>query len=261
MDDTMLRILVDLREAMQKQRIAFGNRVGALERAADTGNGESVAAMERWHERFVEVEKRAGDDIRDAVKEYPIYDYLIRVKGVGPMLAAQLIALIDIERANTVSALWRYAGYAVINGQRERPTKGEKLHYNARLKKVCFLLAESFLKSNSPYRAVYDDGRAYYEANRPEWTKARRHMAAMRRMIKQFLAHLWQVWRELERLPTRALYVEERLGHEHVTSPADYGWYGAPEGNGNGDGRTRDGRTRPEKRARPSRAREQAAVA
>lgn len=226
MSDTTLRILVDMREALQKQRIGFGNRVGALERAADSGNGQSEAMMNRWFERFEEVEKQADADIRAAVKEYPIYEYLGRVKGIGPMLAAQLIALIDIERAATVSALWRFAGYAVIDGERERPRKGEKLHYNARLKKVCYLIGSSFLKANSPYRAVYDSGRAYYEANRPDWTKARQHMAAMRRMIKHFLAHLWEVWRGLAGLPVRMLYVEERLGHEHMTSPAEFGWYG-----------------------------------
>lgn len=225
MTDTTLRILVDLREMMQKQRIGFGNRAAALARGADAGDGRSEAFMARWHEHFAVVERQADAEIGEAVKEYPIYEYLRRVRGVGPMLAAQLIAMIDIGRANTVSALWRYAGYAVIDGERERPTKGEKLHYNARLKKVCYLLGMSFLKTNSPYRAVYDDGRAFYVANRPAWTKARQHMAAMRRMIKHFLTHLWVVWRELEGLPMRPLYVEERLGHEHISSPADYGWY------------------------------------
>ena len=229
MTDTKLRILVDVREAMQKERIGFGNRVGALERAADTGNGETEAMMQRWLEHFAAVEKQADADIKAAVKEYGIYEYVSRVKGIGPMLAAQLVALIDIERAATVSALWRYAGYAVFDGERERPRKGERLSYNARLKKVCYLVGTSFLKSSSPYRAVYDSAREYYAANRPDWTAAHQHMAAMRRMIKHFLAHLWQVWRELEGLPTRALYVEERLGHEHIPSPVEYGWYGKAE--------------------------------
>lgn len=230
MSDTTLRILVDLRETMQKQRIGFGNRVGALERAADEGDAQTEEVMSRYLAQFRAVEELADADIRAAVKEYPIYEYLSRVKGLGPTLSAQLIAMIDIERAQTVSALWRYAGLGVVVGDdgvgaRERPVKGEKLHYNARLKKVCYLIGTSFLKSGSPYRAVYDAGREYYEAARPEWTKARQHMAAQRRMVKHFLAHLWEVWRKLEGLPTRELYVVEKLGHTHVTSPADYGWY------------------------------------
>lgn len=225
MSDTTLRILVDLRETMQKQRIGFGNRVGALERAADEGNGQTEAVMQRYLAQFRAVEELADADIRAAVKEYPIYEYLSRVKGLGPMLSSQLIAMIDIERAGTVSALWRYAGYGVIDGQRERPTKGEKLHYNARLKKVCYLIGTSFLKASSPYRAVYDSGREYYASARPEWTAARQHMAALRRMVKHFLAHLWEVWRKLEGLPTRELYVVEKMGHEHVSSPAAFGWY------------------------------------
>lgn len=223
--DTTLRVLVDLRDALQRERIAFGNRVDALERAADTGNGESHATMNRYHERFLELEKQAAADIADAVKEYPIYDSLRKVKGVGPMLAAQLIAAIDIRRAETVSGLWKFAGYAVVEDRADRPVKGQKLAYNAHLKKVCYLLGTSFLKSNSPYRAVYDSSRAYYEANRPDWSKMRQHRAAMRRMIKHFLAHLWEVWRKLEGLEVRELYVVERLGHRHVSSPAEFGWY------------------------------------
>ena len=140
------------------------------------------------------------------------------------MTAAKIISMIDIERAPHVSSLWRYAGYAVFDGEREKPTKGEKLHYNKRLKTACYLLGGSFLKSNSPYRKEYDSAREYYDANRPEWTKAHCHQAAMRKMIKLFLQHYWVVARTLEGLPVTMPYVHDKLGHAHYYPPQDYGW-------------------------------------
>jgi hypothetical protein len=40
------------------------------------------------------------------------------------------------------------------------------------------------------------------------------HAMAKRKTVKVFLAHLWQRWRELKGMPTRAVYVVEKLGHE-----------------------------------------------
>jgi hypothetical protein len=222
----MLRALVDVRDRqVQKARIQFGNRVSALERGDDDGqHTDQLSIAQRWAARFEELEAELDKDIKAAVQEYPIYELMVEVKGVGPMTAAKLISMIDITAAPHVSSLWRYAGYAVIDGERERPVKGEKLHYNKRLKTACYLLGGSFLKSNSPYRAVYDRAREKYALTKPDWTKAHQHQAAMRKMIKMYLSHLWVVWRELEGLPVTEPYVHAHLGHEHYYSPAEFGW-------------------------------------
>jgi hypothetical protein len=178
----------------------------------------------KWLEIYEKLEADVDADIQRIVKDHPMFKQLKVVRGVGPMLAAKMLAMIDIERADSVSALWRYAGYAVIDGQRERPTKGEKLHYNVRLKSTIYLIATSFLKCGSPYRRVYDDAKAYYQANRPDWTKAHIHAAAMRKMSKVFLSHVWSRWRMIENLPLRDLYVTERLGHKTYFSPEEFGW-------------------------------------
>jgi hypothetical protein len=115
-------------------------------------------------------------------------------------------------------------------GERDRPRKGEKLAYNARLKSVCYLISTSFLKTRSPYRVVYDDAKTQYERTKvtgnkeTDWTPAHVHMASMRKMVKVFLAHLWVTWRTVEGLPTRALYVHEYLGHTSVYAAEDFGW-------------------------------------
>ena len=123
---SLLRALVDLRDRqIQKGRIQFGNRLSALERADDKSAGSGQwQIVERWLMRFHMMEEELDKDILKVVKQEPIYEQLSEVKGIGPMLAAKMIAMIDISRDDTVSALWRYAGYAVIDSERERPVKG-----------------------------------------------------------------------------------------------------------------------------------------
>lgn len=222
---TIVRSLVDLRDmTIQKSRKGFGNRVLAVEQGRDKMDEQQLELVKRWFDRFDSLENDIDREIRALVKDDRVIESMVSVKGVGLMLAAKVASMIDIDRAPTVSALWRYAGYAVIDGEREKMTKGEPAHYNRRLKTTCYLVGTSFLKSNSPYRKIYDAARDYYASNRPDWTKAHQHNAAMRKMIKVWLAHLWEVWRTLEGKPVRNLYVNEQLGHEHYYSPQEYGW-------------------------------------
>ena len=221
---SLLRVLVDLRDRqIQKARVQFGNRLGAIQRGADASDGHQEEVVARYLARFEALEKELDADIRELVKDYPIYAELSSVRGIGPGLAAKLIALIDIREADTVSALWRFAGLAVINGEREKLVKGEKAHYSGRLKTTMYLVGTSFLRSGSPYRQVYDEARVYYES-REGWTKLHQHLAAMRKMEKLFLAHLWERWRTLEGLPIRVPYVQEVLGHTGIRRPQEFGW-------------------------------------
>lgn len=286
-----LRVVVDFRQAIQKTRIQFSNRLSAIDRGADSGDG---AFYERYRAYLETIEKELDQDIADLAATEPIIELMTRVKGVGPMLAAKVVSQIDITRAQSVSALWRYAGYGVVNdyavkveyadengdrqtqllgvcdtpidarelmmrtldisgstggvgledteahliymgdlgariwievdGKREKPVKGEKLHYNRTLKTACYLVASSFLKCSSPYRRLYDNSRERYEQTKPEWTKLHRHHAAMGYMTKIWLSHLWETWRILEGLSVRDAYVHAYLGHESRYTPQEFGW-------------------------------------
>lgn len=223
--DTILEAGVFMRRIFQEARMQTDNRI----RAAKAGGEDSAGLLrelEAYSERLSAQEQFASERVSERMEDSQIGQRMMVVKGVGPMLAAQIIAEVDIEMADTVSALWRYAGYAVDDGKAERRKRGEKIHYNPRLKKIMFVLATSFLRSSSPYRRVYDDARDYYALNRPEWTKAHCHYAAIRKMMKMFLSHLWLVWRELEGLPITAPYAQQVLGHseEHISQPAEFGW-------------------------------------
>jgi len=61
-------------------------------------------------------------------KSIPAWDWLTSIKGLGAGgLASQLLAQIDdIGQFDTVSKLWRFAGWAVIDGEVDRCKRGEK---------------------------------------------------------------------------------------------------------------------------------------
>ena len=143
-----IRSLIDTRDrAVQKSRIAFGNRLAALENEQDKANHDTFFLYEKWHQRFTDLERELNEDIVSVAEDVPIVQQLCNIRGISYTLAAKLVSFIDISRAPTVSALWRYAGYAVFDGMRERKEKGKKLHYNTRLKCACYLVATSFLRT------------------------------------------------------------------------------------------------------------------
>jgi len=219
-----LRTLVDLRTTIQRDRIAFNNRLRAIERGVDVAGERELGVYQRYHNRFSDLEAEITDDLRDLAGDSQIIQRMCAVKGVSFTLAAKVVSLIDISRADHVSNLWRYAGYAVVDGKRERMHKGEKSHYNRRLKTACFQVAESFLKSRSPYSNVYYEAKKYYLANRPDWTKNHCHLAAMGKMIKVWLSHVFLIWRQLEGLPVNEPYVISHMGHVDYITPQEMGW-------------------------------------
>ena len=69
----------------------------------------------------------------------PVWDWVTSIRGLGAgSLAAQVLAQIDdVGKFDTTSKLWRFAGWAVIDGKIDRCQKGEKSPYNRKLKSIC----------------------------------------------------------------------------------------------------------------------------
>lgn len=214
-----LGMLEHLRQTFQRHRIQMGNRIAAVEQERSQVD---VTIIRHYAEVFEALEADAAALIADSIKDHPVWPWLEAVKGIGPGLAGALLAPIDIKRAEKVSSLWCYAGQGLRDGQRDRPTKGERLPYNADLKRTCYLIATSFLRANSPYRREYDEAKADYIANRPDWTLGHADMAARRKMIKLFLSHLWTMYRYECKLPVPPPYAFQVLGHSGYKPPWEY---------------------------------------
>jgi hypothetical protein len=217
-----IRLLADVYFQVQKLRIAVGNRIDAVMRSADQAEPEHLEFLRRTHKALCEVEEHCVARARDYLKEHPTWYWLKTVKGIGPVLGAKLLSYIDIERADTISALWRYAGLGVIDGKAERLVAGEKAHYNRRLKATMYLVGTSFLRSQSKFAQIYYTEKERQQRLHPELKPIVIHYRAMRKMNKIFLACLWLIWREALGLPTRKPYVHEYLGHTTLYDPWEF---------------------------------------
>lgn len=188
-----------------------------------------VAQYMEWDK----IEKQHFRRMGNVLKDFPIYiEFLEGIKGVGPAMAGVIISEIDIEKARYPSSLWKYAGLDVGHDGRGRSRRKEHLvkvaykdkdgkdternsiTFNPFLKtKLVGVLAASFLRSGSEYRDYYDNYKHRLETDpgRGDWTKSRRHNAALRYMIKMFLIDLYKAWRALEGLPVAPPYSEAKL--------------------------------------------------
>jgi hypothetical protein len=93
------------------------------------------------------------------LRKLPIYTlYLSRVFGLGAVVCAYLVALIDIHKAPKISNLRRFCGLAVINGRLERPTRGQKLGYCAELRTRLYQAMSSMWKNAAKKTADRPNG-------------------------------------------------------------------------------------------------------
>lgn len=95
-----LRSLVETLYDIQNVRIAIGNRLGRGEDTCFSGILDQLRELEK------DVTKR----LRLRLEYESVYQhYLSKIKGIGPVLAANVIALLyDPRRFETISALWHY---------------------------------------------------------------------------------------------------------------------------------------------------------
>ena len=104
-DRTQAKLLVSQYYAIQDKRMANNLRVKSLEKA---DKPHDVIAWFQSSEAFLE------GQIKLALEEYAKSQHMgvwaQQFPGIGPVIAASLIALIDIEKCQTAGAIWRYAG-------------------------------------------------------------------------------------------------------------------------------------------------------
>jgi len=186
--------------------------------------------LEEFYLKLRATEDDVNKTLKKWVEQFPIYtEHLIKVRGIGHIISAGLVAwLYPIKKFNHVSKLWRYCGLAVIDGKAERRKKGEKLHYSPKLKSFCWNIGASFIRQNaekSGYRKLYDEFKEQYQRKtaKRKYDKGSRkmhvHLMALRKMVKIFLSHFWEVSRKMEKLPVTEPYPMEHMGHVDKIEP------------------------------------------
>jgi hypothetical protein len=236
------RFLVKLYYQLQEHRIATGNQ-------ASHGN----EILLHYHGQIKTLEKSLPPLLGEWAKTDAGGAWAFAQHGIGPVLAAGLVAHIDITKFAHVSNLWSFAGYNpnAVWG------KGERRPWNAELKVLGWKIGESFVKFHKDdkcyyghiYRArkekeVYKDGQSAFAEQAAEILTKRNirdpktlaiyqsghlpagqlEQRARRFAVKRFLSHFFTVSYEAHfGQPAPKPYVQEHLGHKDmITPPSPY---------------------------------------
>lgn len=184
-DVLAVRLLVRAREDFQGQRKRMDNRMGRKADGTDQEIAERVIRpddaqlFEGISDAARDQEKDIEKKLKTILKRFPIYtEWLLSVKGVGTIAAAQIIGNIDIHKATTVSKIWQYCGLnpGMVEGKKRvenkdgtfklvptgKQIRGDKLTagfvapFNKNMRTaLCGVLADGFIKAQAPYALEY----------------------------------------------------------------------------------------------------------
>jgi HNH endonuclease/transposase IS116/IS110/IS902 family protein len=193
-----LKDLVETLYDIQKVRIAISNRLSRGEDTSLSGVRDYLRKLEK------DIERR----LRLRLEPEPVYrHYLSKIEGIGPILAANVVALLyDPQRFRSVSALWHYAGYHVENGSAPRLQKRKRVTWNPKLRVLGYKIGKSFVMRGGGYRSRYEEYKEGYPRKNLDLSRGHIDAMARRKTVKLFFRHLWQVWRTLEHLPVTPPY-------------------------------------------------------
>lgn len=151
-----------------------------------------LAAIKMFDAEIKPVEKH----LTKLVKELPCYPYMKAIKGIGDMYIAGVYGECGgpITKSHSVSALWKFFGLAVYDGERQAfsadKAKNARHGYSARRRSLISQIESGFLMSgNAEYRALYEERKAYELAR--GIAKGHAHNRAKRYCGKRFLRRLY----------------------------------------------------------------------
>ncbi|MBP8282879.1 MAG: hypothetical protein KAX46_03045 [Chromatiaceae bacterium] len=165
--DNEARFLVDIFYTMQDQRVRANNQVKGLDRDADkSGNdAEPHDALDWTLTQFKTLELQIEKLLTIYVSTHPMAWFFEQTVGIGGILAAGLLAHIDIRKAPTAGHIWNFAG---LNPDITWEKKTRR-PWNADLKKIAWKIGDSFVKQSSHPRDFY--GQIYRQRKVYEWDR------------------------------------------------------------------------------------------
>lgn len=153
------RLLVSFYYDWQEQRIRAAGQTRA---AAESGEPHEIFT---WMTKEAEVlEGQIKRALTKFMENDPVGEWASSICGIGPVITAGLLAHVDITKANVATKLWAYAGLAPD----QKRKRGEKSDWNPALKRLSWLMWNSFVKvkgnENDVYGKLYEQRKAYEAA-------------------------------------------------------------------------------------------------
>ena len=202
---------------------------------------EEVGRIEELISAVKIQERDAIRHLEAAMRRHEIGGFVQATPGLGLKTVARYLGAVGpLHARETVNQIYAYTGLHVVDGRAPRPTRGRRLGFSAEARKRAFCMAEPCIKAigfsrtskngkvshiaRSPYRDVYEAGRAKYansvarvdyvrydKALRrqavylaageplPDWLQ---HARAIRLVMKAIVGDLWVEARRAHDLPT-----------------------------------------------------------
>lgn len=242
-----VRYLVTQYYTIQKDRMRATSRSKKLEEAGQPSKMLNWAA---GRSEDIENYLRSFLDYYTKVEPTGMGNWARGIYGIGPVIAAGLLAHVDMDKAPTVSNLWSYAGL----NPNAKWLKGQKRPWNPALKTLCFKIGDSFVKFHKREQCFY--GGLYRQFKDEELRKnaeglykeksaeillaknfnkstdayaayaagifppAHLDMRARRKAVKIFLCHYWlEYYRRHFGKEPPAPYAFDILKHGHMIHP------------------------------------------
>jgi hypothetical protein len=133
---------------MQGKRKGTDQQIGAMEKRKED---EPHKVLDWISENVFALERQILSALQSYAESQPMGRWALEVCGIGPVIAAGLLAHIDIEKCPTVGHIWAFAGL----DPSKKWEKGQKRPHNAALKVLCFYAGESFIKVKGNKEDVY----------------------------------------------------------------------------------------------------------
>jgi hypothetical protein len=210
--DPMLGMAAEVVDDLERVRIANENRYRTLTATGEFGFGltddhPDIARLRAMVDGLAQSEHQAILNLQRVMRNHPLGPWVKNAPGVGEKQAARLLAVVrdpywnDLhDRPRTVSELWAYCGFHVINtpgshssndahwrtaagptcypdsqrrtgpqcanavGVAPKRQRGQKSNWNEDARKRAWLIAASCVKqpAGTPYRDIYDQTREKY---------------------------------------------------------------------------------------------------
>jgi hypothetical protein len=136
---------------------------------------------------YTQAEKNIASALDAFAKADPRGKWLLSICGIGPVIAAGLLAHIDVTDRPTAGHVWRFAGL----DPNVKWEKGQKRPFNANLKVLAWKAGESFVKVQNNDSDVY--GKLYAKRKVQEWERnlAGDFAAQVKKVDKATDAFVW----------------------------------------------------------------------
>ncbi len=239
-----LKSLFDDRQSLMKSRMKIDNALLAYKRGTDVPTIEMIKFYEEKIKEFVKFENKRKGEIEKQLEKinHPVANAMREVDQVGPVIAAGCIIYLDIKKARHPSSFWKYCG--LDKPFFSRYEKGKSSGGNKKLRTVLYNMAKcQEMCLTAPYRPVYDnkkqklaqsekiceqtrgtDGKIKKNVKWKDVKPCHRRGAALREVMKHFLADLHYVWCCIEGIEPSKPYAEAQLGKHKTIMPEERGW-------------------------------------